>query len=136
MSAKWLAVEQNDLPIDWPRYAPLVRRALMAGEGSYNERDVLLALLSGQWRLWSYNAPEEVAQSICITEIQNFPRVRKCLVRYIAGEWEHYEKYLKLMETYARGEGCNRVEAYMRKGLVRMLPPDWRARYTIMVKEL
>ncbi|MCH8243048.1 MAG: hypothetical protein IH897_10615 [Planctomycetes bacterium] len=96
----------------------------------------LLALLAGQWRLWACGVPDEEPASICITEIVNFPRQRKCLVRYIAGEWQHFGKYLKLMETYARGEGCNRIEAYMRKGLGRMLPPDWTTRHVIMVKEL
>ena len=135
-SAEWRPTDPADLPKDWPLYAPLVRRVLMTGEGSYNERDVLLALLVGQWRLWAYGAPDEEPASICITEICNFPRQRKCLVRYIAGEWIHFGEYLNLMETYARGEGCNCIEAYMRKGLVRMLPPDWATRHVIMVKEL
>ena len=135
-SRNWRAVEPDGLPAAWPLYAPLVRRVLMTGEGSYNERDVLLALLAGQWRLWAYGAPDEEPASICITEIVNFPRQRKCLVRYIAGEWEHFEMNLNRMETYARGEGCNLIEAYMRKGLGRRLPPDWTTRHVIMVKEL
>ena len=135
-SVNWRAVEPDGLPAAWSLYAPLVRRVLMASEGSYNERDVLLALLAGQWRLWACGAPDEEPASICITEIVNFPRQRKCLVRYIAGEWEHFERNLNRMETYARGEGCNLIEAYMRKGLGRMLPPDWATRHVIMVKEL
>ena len=119
-SAEWRPVESNDLPAAWSLYAPLVRRVLMASEGSYNERDVLLALLAGQWRLWACGALDEEPASICITEIVNFPRQRKCLVRYIAGEWEHFERNLNQMETYARGEGCNLIDAYMRKGLGRM----------------
>ena len=135
-SAEWRPVESNDLPAAWSLYAPLVRRVLMASEGSYNERDVLLALLAGHWRLWAYGVADEEPVSICITEIVNFPRQRKCLVRYISGEWIHFGKYLNLMEAYARGEGCNHIEAYMRKGLGRMLPPDWKVRHVIMVKEL
>ncbi len=135
-SAEWRPTDPVDLPKDWPLYAPLVRRALEAGEGSYNERDVLFALLAGQWRLWIYGELGAAPASICITEIVNFPRKRKCLLRYIAGEWRHFQKYLNLMETYARGEGCNLIEAYMRKGLGRMLPPDWTTRHVIMVKEL
>ena len=132
-SDSWRAVEPDDLPVHWPRYAPLVRRALMAGEGSYTEGDVLLALLAGQWRLWAHG--EEPA-SICITEIVQFPRQKKCLVRYVAGDWEHFSAHLGQMESYAHGQGCKIIEAYMRKGLTRMLPPDWAARYVIMAKEL
>ncbi len=132
----WRAIDPDSLPADWPRYAPLIRRALMAGEGSYNERDVLAQLLVGPWQLWAYGAPGEAPASICITDILQFPRQRKCLVRYIAGEWEHFEENLGQMETYARGQGCKVIEAYMRKGLTRKLPPDWTVRHVIMVKEL
>lgn len=108
----------------------------MASEGSYSERDVMIALLAGQWRLWACGSVGAQPMSICITEIVAFPRQKKCLVRYIAGEWEHFEANLAHMEAYARGQGCKIIEAYMRKGLTRMLPPDWAARSVIMCKEL
>ena len=132
----WRAVDPENLPNDWLVYAPLVRQALEAGEGSYSERDVMFALLSGQSQLWVYGDPQLPPASICITEIVTFPKQRKCLVRYIAGEWQLFADNLSKMEAYARGQGCHRIEAYMRKGLQRKLPPDWTTRHVFMVKEL
>ena len=132
----WRAVDPESLPGQWVVFAALLRRALLAGDGSFSERDVLFTLLSGQSQLWSFNAPNESPISICITEVVPFPQQRKCLVRYIAGEWEPFAKNLHMMVAYAQGQGCQKIEAYMRKGLTRKLPPDWTVRHVLMVKEL
>lgn len=132
----WRAVDPETLPGAWSGYAPLVCQALAAGEGSYSERDVLLTLLSGQSQLWAYGDPQLPPSSICITEIVAFPKQRKCLVRYVAGEWPPFAEHLGEMEIYARSQGCQRIEAYMRHGLTRKLPPDWKTRHVLMVKEL
>jgi len=123
------------LPIDWPLIAPQVRRALMAGEGSYNERDVLMACLSGHWQLWRFGEQGGETEAICITETVQFPRQRKLVVRYAAGSERHFTEWLDLVEQYARDQGCQVIEAYSRRGWIKKLP-DWHCRHVVMVKEL
>ena len=131
----WRAVNPESLPSEWPVFAQLLRRALVAGDGSFSERDVLCSLLVGQSRLWSFGAPIENPISICITEIVTYSQQRKCLVRYIAGEWRPFADHFDKLLVYAQSEGCKRIEAYMRKGFERKLPPDWEVRHVFAVRD-
>ena len=119
---------------EWPRVASLVRQALERGEGSYAEADVAMACMAGAWKLWMVENGFNVT-AICITEIVNFPRQRKCLLRYLAGSMEAIEPHIPAIEDYARREGCQVLEGYARKGRARRMP-DWTQRQVIMQKEL
>ena len=119
---------------EWPRVASLVRQALERGEGSYAETDVAMACMAGGWKLWMVENGFNVT-AICITEIANFPRRRKCVLRYLAGSMEAIEPYISDIEDYARREGCQILEGYARKGWARRMP-DWTERQVILQKEL
>ena len=129
----WRAVDPESLPREWSLYASLVRRAVEAGEGSHSERDVMLSLMlyGGRSQLWVFGAPGEELAAICITEIVDFPKQRKCLVRWIAGEWPPFADHFNELVIYAQSQGCPRIETWMRKGLTRKLPPEWTVRYVI-----
>ena len=119
---------------EWPRVASLVRQALERGEGSYAEADVAMACMAGAWKLWMVENGFNVT-AICITEIVNFPRCRKCLLRYLSGSMEAIEPHIPAVEDYARREGCQVLEGYARKGWARRMP-DWTENYVVMQKEL
>ena len=119
---------------EWPRVGDLVRSALERGEGSYAEADVAMACMAGAWKLWLVEN-ESGIMAICITEIVNFPRQRKCVVRYLAGSMEAIEPHIQDIEDYARREGCKILEGYARKGWARRMP-DWTQKNVVMQKEL
>ena len=119
---------------EWPRVAGLVRKAIERGEGSYAEADIAVACMSGMWQLWIVEYEDEV-MSIAITELINFPRQRKCLIRYIAGALDIVRLHVHEIEDYARRENCKVLEGYARRGWVRAMP-DWTEKYVIMQKEL
>lgn len=119
---------------EWPRVAPLVRKALERGEGSYVEADVALACISGAWQLWIVEFEGEIA-SICISELANFPRQKKCLLRYIAGNLDLVKTHAHEIEDWARREDCNVLEGYARKGWARAMP-DWSEKYVVIQKDL
>jgi hypothetical protein len=117
---------------DWPRAKDLI--VLSMGEGSYSEVDVVRHLLHGSWTLWIIEKEGEVV-SACITEIIDFPRKRKCLLRYAAGKIEHLNEHSPKMEAYAMANGCDVLEAYTRRGMAK-LKPDWEQKYIILQKDL
>ena len=119
---------------EWPRVASLVRQALKRGEGSYGEADVAMACMSGAWKLWMVENGFNVT-AICITQIIEFPRQRKCLLRYLAGTMEAIEPHIPVIEDYARREGCQVLEGYARKGWARRMP-DWTQKNVVMQKDL
>ena len=132
----WREVELDGL-LDWlPVVRPLIQKALAAGDTSFTERAVVTALLAGQWQLWIYGEPGLAPQSICITEIIEFPKMRKLWMRYGAGNiWAFIEGF-GLLESYARSRGCARIEGHMRKGWLKKFPPDYKAERVIMSKDL
>ncbi len=119
---------------EWPRVAPLVRKALDCGEGSYLEADVAAFCMSGRWQLWLVERDGEPV-ALCVSEIANFPRKRKCLLRYLVGDWEAIEAHILNIEGWAREQGCHMLEGYARRGFTRRMP-DWTERYVIIQKEL
>ena len=141
LDAGWRPIDPNDLPATWPDYRKWVVKALdretQPGGGCYNERDVFCALLTGAWQLWA-NSDERPhtweKQAIAITEIMYFPRQRKCVVRYAAGNMEGILEGLPVLEAHAKAAGCQRIEVYGRKGWERVL--SWRHRYAVLEKDL
>ncbi len=119
---------------EWPRVASFVRRALERGEGSYLEADVALACMAGQWQLWVMGQDGEI-KAVGVTEIVNFPRLRKCLIRYLSGDLETIMPHWAAFESWARERECHVLEIYGRKGWERVLP-DWTKRHVIFTREL
>lgn len=119
---------------EWPRVAALVRSVLERSEGSYAEADVAMACMAGAWKLWTVENEGDVL-AICVSEIVNFPRKRKCQLRYLAGDWQAIEPHIPMIEDYARREGCQIIEGYARRGWARRMP-DWSERQVILQKEL
>ncbi len=119
---------------EWPRVADLVRSALESGEGSYLEADVAVACMSDMWQLWIVEFEGEIV-SICISQIVDFPRQRKCLLRYIAGDLDLVKIYAHEIEDWARRKGCKVLEGYARRGWIRAMP-DWSEKFSVIHKEL
>ncbi|MGI9489039.1 MAG: hypothetical protein ACR2RF_24775 [Geminicoccaceae bacterium] len=90
--------------------------------------------MMGGWLLWVAERDDAVA-AICITEIIDFPRQRKCLMRYLAGDMDVISEHAPRIEAYAVANGCQVLEAYTRRGMAR-LRPDWDQKYIILQKEL
>ena len=109
---------------EWPRVAPLVRLALAHGEGSYLETDVANYCINGVWQLWVIGGEGEI-KAIGISEVVTFPRQKKCLIRYLAGDLEAALPHWPAFESWAREQGCHVFEIYGRKGWVRKLH-GWR----------
>lgn len=119
---------------EWPRVAPLIRSALERGEGSYVEADVAMCCMRGLWQLWIVERDGEVV-ALCVSEILNFPRLKKCLLRYLVGDWAVIEAHIPDIERWAREQGCHMLEGYARKGWARRMS-GWTQRYVILQKEL
>jgi len=119
---------------EWPRVESLVRRGLEQGEGTYLETDVAHYCMTGQWQLWVMGDEGEI-KAVGITEIVNFPRQRKCLLRYLAGDLKAVLPHWDTFESWAREQGCHVFEIYGRKGWERILS-DWTKQYVILTRKL
>ncbi len=134
MSADLRQIPALDVLHEWPRVAPFVRKALEHGEGSYLEADVGHYCMTGEWQLWVIGRGGKI-QAVGITEIVNFPRQRKCLIRYLSGDLQEILPHWAVFESWAREQGCTRFEIYGRKGWERVLP-DWTKQHVIFTRNL
>jgi hypothetical protein len=129
----WLQVSPDNVPARWGEIGPLVRRILMREAVTYNERDVLLQLLNGAWLLFAAGEP---MRAMCILEIANFPRIRKMVIHYVAGESALMLDALPQLETLARAWKCSKIAApYARNGWMRKLP-GWKPGHMILEKDI
>ena len=119
---------------EWPRVAPLVRQAMEQGDGCYLEADVAMACMAGQWQLWVSGSGGEI-KAVLITEILNFPRKRKCLLRYAAGTLGGILPHWEVFASWAREQGCDMVEIYGREGWEKTLP-EWKKCHAVFQREL
>ena len=129
----WRRVPPQDLPEAWPRYRKLLLDVLDRGEKAYSEADILTLLLTGRWGLMV--SERGTVDAICVFEIVDFPRLRRLLLRYAAGDGDLMLDAAPWLEKQARAAGCHEVEIYGRKGWERRLP-EWDHRGVILRKEL
>lgn len=118
----WIGVKPMDLPIFWPMVEEKVARALEHGSGELEVRDILVSLTSGKMQLWIMGEAGE-ARVVGVTEIQEFPQMKICLILVCAGEGVHRAIPLlkEVLVPWARENGCAKVRLFGREGWQRML---------------
>lgn len=116
---------------EWPRVAGLLEKSLR--EGSFSLPDLARACITGAWSLWLFERDGEVVGA-GVTEISDFPRMRKCLIRHMAGDAEILETHEATLVAYAAANRCDILEAYARKGLAKRL--GWIERAVVIQKEI
>lgn len=112
------------LPLVWPLARPHLMRALdREGSGRYLPEDILRALLDAKARLWvAWNARENTIDAAVVTETIDFPRKRELRIWLVGGRnmrgWVKAAE--KMLEAFARAEGCAFLTGAMRRGWLRV----------------
>jgi hypothetical protein len=122
----------------WPRIRPFVDRALSHAGGRYAPADVLAALLRAQMQLWVAigGDGDDGIEAVLVTEIIDYPRRRRCNLFLSAGNaLEACLEHLPTIETWARAQGCDAIEASGRPGWERVLP-GFRRTHVMLEKDL
>lgn len=118
----------------WGKVGPVLRRAVDAGAGEMNLRDVFDALVKQRMQLWVSIEGDEV-KAAATTEIQFHPRMKTCLIRLGAGKLDNIVKNVEPIARWAKSQGCDALEVYGRKGWERILS-DWNMTHIVMRKDL
>ena len=124
-------VHRDDILEKWPKVRELI---LSAMDEDYLECDAVKFLLHGAWDLWVIEKEDEVV-SVCVTEIIDFPRRRKCFLRFAAGKLEALNQHENEMTRFAIQHGCSSLQTFTRKGMARA-KPEWKQTYIVLEKEL
>lgn len=98
----------------WEKARRILAPAIEHG-GTHSERDVLDTIIAGHAQLWMHEA------SAAVTEIVSYPRMRACRVWLAAGDLEGIKEIERQVESWARQNGCARLEIIGRKGWLKKL---------------
>ena len=125
------------LPYLWPQIEPHLKRATAYTHGLYEPIDLLTEALQGKVKIWiSWNEEEKTTEAAMVSRICQYPRGRTCSVPFIGGRnlrgWK--DKFVSVIEAYARAQGCGAMEGGRRKGWVRAA--GYEVSGVILFKEL
>lgn len=122
----------------WKLAEPYVKRALDHCSGEFTPYDIKAFCKDRAMQLWMVSEGDKVLGA-CTTEIVNYPRRRHCRVVTLGGsrakEW--MGELDIILCSWAKQQGCNSVEAYVRKGFVPVLANyGFKHKYSAVVKDI
>tara|TARA_R100001594_G_scaffold23247_1_gene45119 strand:+ start:268 stop:675 length:408 start_codon:yes stop_codon:yes gene_type:complete len=130
-------VHPKDVPPIWQEVKPLIDKALVKSDPSYNALDYLTLILNKTCTLWIGLDNNEI-KSALVCEILTLPRTKALAIHVWATKSGYdYEPWMKLfdnIEEFGRLNGCTLIEVTVRKGLAKKL--NWNNKYSVLTKQL
>jgi hypothetical protein len=121
----------------WPLCLPFIEQYFTKSkEHRWNSNDLLNAVLGRDMQLWVILAGEaEEIETVVLTEIVNYPRVRECNVFMISGKMTVRHDWREVVEEvveWAASQGCHYISSMARKGSEKAM--GWEVRQTYIVR--
>lgn len=131
-------IPSHAVPHFWQFALPYVKRALDHASGELTPEDIKQGCLSRGIQLWLISREKRIFGAIT-TEIVVYPQRKHCRVITLAGSdfdsWVHVAD--ATLCAWAKEQGCDALEAYVRKGFVNRLSAlRFRHKYSVVVKGL
>lgn len=126
------------VPRLWPFAEPYVKRALDHSSGEISPADLRAACEAQDVQLWLINKGARVVGAVT-TEICIYPQRKHCLVLTIAGsEFDAWVGMVdEALQAWALAQGCDALEAHVRRGFVKRLAPlGYRHLHSVVVKPI
>lgn len=121
----------------WPSVLPFVEQYFAKSkEHRYNADDLLNAVLDRDMQLWVIDNDEGI-ETVVLTEILNYPRVRECNVFMISGKMTAREDWKEVVEEvvqWAAAQGCHYISSMARRGSEKAM--GWETRQTYIVRTI
>jgi hypothetical protein len=122
----------------WIFAEPYVKRALDHASGEFTPTDFRQSCIERNLQLWLISHNERIVGAIT-TEIVVYPHRKHCRVITLAGsEFMNWMQVAdETLAAWATAQGCDALEAYVRKGFVPKLEPlGYKHRHSVVLKEL
>lgn len=135
------AVVNGESPLQtmWPMIAPLVQKAVAYSKGKTTIEETAADLAAKHKQLWVVIDEEKKLVCAAVSTLQKFPSgLVLATINLLGAEVGHLKDILELraeFESWAKTEGCNRVEIFTRKGWAPKLP-DYELVANVMSKDI
>lgn len=122
----------------WPLAEPYIKRALDHTHGELLPADLLRRCLDRDIQLWLISREKRIFGA-ATTEIVVYPQRKHCRIITIAGsDFDSWRaNAAEQIEQWALEQGCDAMEAFVRKGFVPKLEQlGYHHKQSVVVKEL
>ena len=131
-------VPPKDVPDLWAEIKPLIDKALEHSEEGVTAEDLLPAIEDGRAYLWIV-VNEYTIESICLGELVDYPRKKSFYIHAWATKSGHqFDEVIATFEgsviAFAKLNGCDFIEAKVRKGLAKKL--KWNDKHSLVTLTL
>ena len=128
-------VSPDDVHVIWPSILEYVEEVVSHSQGEMTAENFYEELTNGSMQLWVSIEGKEVLACM-ITQIAPYPNKQVLRIIALGGvEMEKWIQFLPDIEHWAMNVGCTSLEAWGRKGWLRILQ-DWKCSYHILTKDL
>lgn len=127
-------VPHTDAERRWPEVLPFILRYFKKSkEHRWEPEDLKQAVLDRDMQLWVIETGG-VVETVVLTEILNYPRVRECNVFMISGKMTMRDDWRDCVEevvTWAAQSGCHYISSMARKGSAKAMGWEERQQYIV-----
>ncbi len=121
----------------WDAAKPFIEAAAAKGPTrDLDVNDLYLGCEAGRHQLWLLVTPDNSLKAVAVTGIhQTSRRVCEWIV-YSGGRDEIDSSFMKDIEAWAKGQGCEAMRSYGRVGMREIMPKDYKVKGYIFEKAL
>lgn len=115
--------------LSWEKYRNYLLEALEHGHGTHNEDDVLSRIITGEYKLWTFE------KCAVVTFFIQYPRFKAVNLFIAGGDLEELKSVQPQIERWAVAQGCSRCVAGGRPGWERIFT-DYTKNGCLFFKDL
>ena len=129
-------VYPDEVPHVWDQIEPLLAKATPYSEGEVEAKDFAYLIINNEMQLWVSTEDKNIIAAM-VTQIVSYPRKRvlRIVALGVKDLRKMQEKFEPVLELFAIKAGCSALEAWTRRGLLRLIK-DWKQSYIIITKDI
>ena len=135
---KALLVPPKEVVTIWPEIEPLINKSFTNSTEDIEASDFLIPILQGVAFLWVGSKDEQDIDAVLLAEPKKHPRQTSLFIHAWSTksghEGEDFYTFFEEIENFGRINGCNFIEAKVRKGLAKKL--NWTNKHSLVTKNL
>ena len=130
-------IEGKDLPYIWAEVAPLINKGLSHSLGESDAESFFLPIYTGQQYLW-IGIENGLLDLVLVCEVLRY-QLRTSLFIHVwatssGQDYEPWMEHWKSIINFAKINGCDFIEAKVRKGLAKKL--KWTDKHSLVTLEI
>ena len=130
-------IQPKDVPYIWPEIAHLINKGLSHSNGEIDAESFFLPIYTGQQYLW-VGLEDGKLESVLVCEVMRYQLRTSLFIHvWVTRSGRDYEPWMEHWDSiinFAKINGCDFIEAKVRKGLAKKL--KWTDKHSLVTLEI